>query len=201
MAAPCLARSVFSFYARRSSSVAVCRQVNRTAHTSLNRSHSPDTQMVPAPSHRGAPLGVSDILVKGLSYDEQPLTSYKVAHRNYGSFTFLYEFNTNRLAHCDSITHTHQQMRTFIWNHKSPIHKNTPTRFSDKLPFFVLASPRGRWYIAETCWRVHGYRRFLILHNLGVFVGAYGDCNYNMFSFYTVQKNVNTLHAHCSRNM
>jgi hypothetical protein len=101
-----------------------------------------------------------------------------------GQESVLQRANTTRLAHCDSITHIHQQMRTFIWNHKSPIQKNTPKRFSDKLPSFALTSPSGRWYIAETWWRAHVYRSFLILHNLCVFLGAYGDYNYTFFSFY-----------------
>jgi hypothetical protein len=33
-----------------------------------------------------------------------------------------------------TVTHVHQQMHTFIWNHKSPTHMNTSTCFSDKAP-------------------------------------------------------------------
>ena len=84
---------------------------------------------------------------------------------------------------------------------KSPIHKNSPTRFNDKLPSFVLTSPWGRWCIDETRCRVHVYTWFLILHKLCASAGVYIDYNYTFFSFYAVQKNVNTLHTQYSRNM
>jgi hypothetical protein len=70
--------------------------------------------MVPTRPHRGAPLGVSHILVKSLSHDQQPQTSYKVAHRNDGSFTFLYEFNMTRPAHCD-YNHPHTSTNAHIY--------------------------------------------------------------------------------------
>ena len=103
------------FRTLRSPSVAVRRQVHPAAQrhdsrrTSLNRSHSPDTHKWCPLVGTVAPLRVPDILVKSVSYNEQPQTCYKVAHRNDGPFKFIYIyiyiyiyiFNTTRPAHCD----------------------------------------------------------------------------------------------------
>ena len=113
------------FRTLRSPSVAVRRQVHPAAQrhdsrrTSLNRSHSPDTHKWCPLVGTVAPLRVPDILVKSVSYNEQPQTCYKVAHRNDGPFKFIYIYIYIYIylirpvpRTVTTIIHTHQQMRT-----------------------------------------------------------------------------------------
>jgi len=91
--------SVLSSTKQRSDMILVARP--SIGHTRLTHKRGP---LVCTVVHL---LSVSDILVKSLSFDEQP----QVAHRNDGSFTILYEFNVTRPAHCD-YNHPHTYLLT-----------------------------------------------------------------------------------------